>query len=150
MGIINGNGNKTTLNLGSGMRMGMNHWEWEGMGSKKTFQPISTLNLCCVQTIAEWETVYLIASVIHFLGVTFYAIFASGEKQSWAEPPDDEDDQGDVAALDNKAPPVNKASTYGTTAEDAGGGAAGLYQTSLELVQRPANQTSVTCSNGAA
>lgn len=102
-----------------------------------------------MQTIAEWETVYLIASVIHFLGVTFYAIFASGEKQSWAEPPDDEDDQGDVAALDNKAPPASKASTYGTTEEDAGGGAA-LYQTSLELVQRPANQTAVTCSNGTA
>jgi len=35
----------------------------------------------------EWETVYLIASFIHFGGVIFYAIFASGEKQPWAEPP---------------------------------------------------------------
>jgi len=63
-----------------------------------------------VQTIAEWETVYLIASVIHFLGVTFYAIFASGEMQPWAEPSDD-DDQEDTAAVDSKAaaPPVNQA-----------------------------------------
>ena len=39
------------------------------------------------QTTKEWETVFLIASLIHFAGVTFYGIFASGEKQSWADPP---------------------------------------------------------------
>jgi len=44
-----------------------------------------------VQTVEEWETVYLIASLIHFAGVTFYGIFASGEKQPWADPPDDDD-----------------------------------------------------------
>ncbi len=27
----------------------------------------------------EWQTVFLIASSIHFFGVIFYAIFASGE-----------------------------------------------------------------------
>jgi len=101
-----------------------------------------------VQTIAEWETVYLIASVIHFLGVTFYAIFASGEKQPWAEPTDDEDD-GDQpqAAADSKVPlpaPPNNASTYGTTAGDGG---APLYPSNLEMVQRP-DQASVMYSNG--
>ena len=106
-------------------------------------------NLFDVQTIAEWETVYLIASVIHFLGVTFYVIFASGEKQSWAEPTDDDDDEEEAAAVENKLPPVNKASTYGTTAEDGGVGA-GLYQTSLEMVQRPVDQTAVMYSNGSA
>ena len=45
---------------------------------------------CLLQTIAEWETVFLIAGVIHFLGVIFYAIFASGEKQPWADPPLDD------------------------------------------------------------
>jgi hypothetical protein len=30
--------------------------------------------------------VFLIASIIHFFGVIFYAIFASGEKQPWADP----------------------------------------------------------------
>ena len=33
---------------------------------------------------AEWGRVFLIASSIHFMGVIFYAIFASGELQDWA------------------------------------------------------------------
>ena len=33
----------------------------------------------------EWSHVFLIASSIHFMGVIFYAIFASGELQPWAE-----------------------------------------------------------------
>ena len=32
----------------------------------------------------EWGHVFLIASSIHFIGVIFYAIFASGELQDWA------------------------------------------------------------------
>lgn len=40
-----------------------------------------------VQTAAEWEGVFIIAGMIHFFGVIFYAIFASGELQDWAEPP---------------------------------------------------------------
>ena len=32
----------------------------------------------------EWHHVFLIASCIHFIGVIFYAIFASGELQAWA------------------------------------------------------------------
>ena len=39
-----------------------------------------------LQTADEWQTVFIIASVIHFLGITFYGIFASGEQQHWAEP----------------------------------------------------------------
>ena len=35
----------------------------------------------------EWSHVFLIASSIHFFGVIFYAIFASGELQPWAEEP---------------------------------------------------------------
>jgi ACS family sodium-dependent inorganic phosphate cotransporter-like MFS transporter 6/7/8 len=27
------------------------------------------------------------AATVHFIGVTFYAVFASGELQPWAEPP---------------------------------------------------------------
>ena len=34
---------------------------------------------------------FLLASAIHFLGVIFYAIFASGEKQAWADPPKEDD-----------------------------------------------------------
>lgn len=44
-----------------------------------------------LQAAGQWQTVFLIASLIHFAGVIFYAIFASGEKQPWAEPPTSED-----------------------------------------------------------
>ncbi|XP_050696725.1 vesicular glutamate transporter 1-like [Eriocheir sinensis] len=43
------------------------------------------------ETAAEWQVVFLIASIIHFLGITFYGIFASGELQPWAEPIEEED-----------------------------------------------------------
>lgn len=33
--------------------------------------------------------VFILASAIHFFGVAFYAIFASGEKQHWAEAAED-------------------------------------------------------------
>ena len=39
----------------------------------------------------EWSHVFLIASIIHFIGVIFYGIFASGEKQQWADPKEEED-----------------------------------------------------------
>uniref|UniRef100_A0A0M3J5N6 Probable vesicular glutamate transporter eat-4 (inferred by orthology to a C. elegans protein) n=2 Tax=Anisakis simplex TaxID=6269 RepID=A0A0M3J5N6_ANISI len=38
-----------------------------------------------------WEKVFLLSSLIHFTGVTFYAVFASGELQDWAEPKDEEE-----------------------------------------------------------
>lgn len=41
------------------------------------------------QTADDWERVFVIASCVHFAGVAFYALFASGEKQSWADPPDE-------------------------------------------------------------
>lgn len=36
------------------------------------------------QNIGSWQNIFLIAGSIHFLGVLFYAVFASGEKLSWA------------------------------------------------------------------
>jgi hypothetical protein len=41
---------------------------------------------CFFKKREEWAHVFLIASLIHFGGVIFYGIFASGEKQPWAEP----------------------------------------------------------------
>ncbi|KAI3364983.1 hypothetical protein L3Q82_001148 [Scortum barcoo] len=38
------------------------------------------------KTREEWQGVFLIASLVHYGGVIFYGIFASGEKQAWAEP----------------------------------------------------------------
>ncbi|CAJ0581211.1 unnamed protein product, partial [Mesorhabditis spiculigera] len=37
-----------------------------------------------------WTKVFLLASLIHFTGITFYAVFASGELQDWAEPKEEE------------------------------------------------------------
>ena len=34
---------------------------------------------------------FLIASIIHFAGVTFYGFYASGEKQPWADPKEEND-----------------------------------------------------------
>jgi len=34
----------------------------------------------------EWQEVFIIAGLIHFAGVIFYALFASGELEPWAEP----------------------------------------------------------------
>jgi ACS family sodium-dependent inorganic phosphate cotransporter-like MFS transporter 6/7/8 len=53
--------------------------------------PIVTEMLTKNRTVKEWERVFLIASLVHFSGVIFYAIFASGEKQPWADPEPDED-----------------------------------------------------------
>ncbi|XP_076030513.1 vesicular glutamate transporter [Oratosquilla oratoria] len=56
--------------------------------------PIVVGKLTPHKSAREWQTVYVVASSIHFVGVVFYAIFASGELQPWAEPPrEEEDDQ---------------------------------------------------------
>eukprot|EP00057_Strongylocentrotus_purpuratus_P014753 XP_011669227.1 PREDICTED: vesicular glutamate transporter 1 [Strongylocentrotus purpuratus] len=47
--------------------------------------PEVTGNLTKNHTADEWEKVYLVAAIVHFTGVLFYGIFASGEKQPWAE-----------------------------------------------------------------
>ena len=48
--------------------------------------PSPSLAYSCGQTAAEWESVFILAGMIHFCGVIFYAFFASGELQPWAEP----------------------------------------------------------------
>jgi ACS family sodium-dependent inorganic phosphate cotransporter-like MFS transporter 6/7/8 len=108
------------------------------------------LDCCLMQTVQEWETVYLIASLIHFGGVTFYAIFASGEKQPWADPPDDSPDGSKPAPPfppppPGYGPPANttappgaaykppELSSYGATTAAV----SDLYQTKVEMVQIP-------------
>lgn len=39
-----------------------------------------------IQTPESWSLVFRIAAGVHLFGITFYAIFASGELQYWAEP----------------------------------------------------------------
>ncbi|XP_074077169.1 vesicular glutamate transporter 3 [Macrotis lagotis] len=38
------------------------------------------------KTREEWQNVFLIAALVHYSGVVFYGVFASGEKQEWADP----------------------------------------------------------------
>lgn len=123
-----------------------------------------------MQTVEEWETVFLIASLIHFAGVTFYGIFASGEKQPWADPPD-EDDVGTPPAAKSPPPPLPppqpqqpphqlqqqaasaaaagpasrpaEMSSYGATT-----GLGELYQTKMEMVQIPTVPLEDICQNG--
>ena len=81
-------------------------------------------------TETEWQHVFLIASCIHFIGVIFYGIFASGEVQDWAKaPPGTEEVEMDApgekpangyAANINvdtslyEEPPPYEAANYGT------------------------------------
>ncbi|ODN04161.1 Vesicular glutamate transporter 2.1 [Orchesella cincta] len=51
--------------------------------------PIVVEKITIHETKEEWEMVFIMAALIHFSGVAFYACFASGELQSWAEPPPD-------------------------------------------------------------
>lgn len=54
---------------------------------------------CELQTRQSWSEVFILAAVIHYIGVVFYAIFASGELQSWAEPKVEEDQQMDEVSV---------------------------------------------------
>ncbi|CAD5113934.1 DgyrCDS3096 [Dimorphilus gyrociliatus] len=51
--------------------------------------PIVTNAITKSKTVKGWEHVFLTAALIHFAGITFYGIFASGDKQHWADPPPD-------------------------------------------------------------
>ena len=82
------------------------------------------------QTRDEWETVFLIASLVHFIGVIFYGIFASGEKQSWADPPPEEIERR-KSQYSLGAPVVcaSKMASYGATTDN------NMFQTKEEFVQ---------------
>lgn len=73
--------------------------------------PVVVENLTPVGTREEWSHVFLIASIVHFCGVIFYGIFASGEKQPWADPKVDDVDMG---AFEQKGED-EKYKTYGAT-----------------------------------
>ncbi|CAF3674092.1 unnamed protein product [Rotaria sp. Silwood1] len=72
----------------------------------------------------EWAHVFLIASLIHFGGVIFYGLFASGEKQPWAEPPPINDKIINQTYKQDDEQTVS----YGSTVTDGSGGGGGGYQ----------------------
>ncbi|KAJ8381273.1 hypothetical protein SKAU_G00020510 [Synaphobranchus kaupii] len=81
------------------------------------------------KTRLEWQNVFLIASMVHYTGVIFYAIFASGEKQDWADPESTNDDKCGLVDQDELAEETEltsdpalapgKKMSYGATAENA-------------------------------
>lgn len=71
---------------------------------------------------------FVIASMVHYTGVIFYAIFASGEEQEWAEPGNlsedkrgilDEDELAEESELNSESGMVVKKS-YGTAESSSG------------------------------
>lgn len=92
------------------------------------------------QTREEWQYVFLIASLVHYGGVVFYGIFASGEKQPWADPEQTSEEKCGFIDEDELAEETGditqsygalggQAKTYGTTTEVNGGWAAGWEKT---------------------
>ncbi|NXS76549.1 VGLU3 protein, partial [Pandion haliaetus] len=77
------------------------------------------------KTREEWQNVFLIAALVHYSGVIFYAIFASGEKQEWADPENlneekcgiiDQDELAEETEMNNETF-VSSKKMYGATSE---------------------------------
>nr|XP_021543226.1 vesicular glutamate transporter 3 isoform X2 [Neomonachus schauinslandi] len=80
------------------------------------------------KTREEWQNVFLIAALVHYSGVIFYGVFASGEKQEWADPENlseekcgiiDQDELAEETELNHEsfASPQKKMS-YGATSQN--------------------------------
>ncbi|NXG52542.1 VGLU3 protein, partial [Psilopogon haemacephalus] len=78
------------------------------------------------KTREEWQNVFLIAALVHYSGVIFYAIFASGEKQEWADPENlseekcgiiDQDELAEETEMDSETF-VSPKRTYGATSQN--------------------------------
>ncbi|XP_070264042.1 vesicular glutamate transporter 3 isoform X2 [Myotis yumanensis] len=80
------------------------------------------------KTREEWQNVFLIAALVHYSGVIFYGVFASGEKQEWADPENlseekcgiiDQDELAEEIELNHEslASPRKKMS-YGATTQN--------------------------------
>uniref|UniRef100_A0AAQ5XIW3 Major facilitator superfamily (MFS) profile domain-containing protein n=1 Tax=Amphiprion ocellaris TaxID=80972 RepID=A0AAQ5XIW3_AMPOC len=80
------------------------------------------------KTRLEWQNVFVIAAMVHYSGVIFYALFASGEQQDWANPEStsedkcgiiDEDELAEESELNSESMIAPKKS-YGTTDNSSG------------------------------
>uniref|UniRef100_A0A3B4G4Q5 Solute carrier family 17 member 8 n=1 Tax=Pundamilia nyererei TaxID=303518 RepID=A0A3B4G4Q5_9CICH len=80
------------------------------------------------KTRLEWQNVFIIAAMVHYSGVIFYAIFASGEQQEWANPESTSEDKCGIIDEDELAEEseltcenmVAPKKTYGTTDNSSG------------------------------
>ncbi|KAG7333318.1 hypothetical protein KOW79_003453 [Hemibagrus wyckioides] len=83
------------------------------------------------KTRREWQNVFVIASMVHYCGVIFYAIFASGEKQDWADPESTSEEKCGIIEEDELAQETepssdsslstSKMKSYGATTENSAG-----------------------------
>ncbi|GCC25438.1 hypothetical protein chiPu_0003848 [Chiloscyllium punctatum] len=68
------------------------------------------------KTQSEWQYVFLIAALVHYAGVIFYGLFASGEKQPWADPEQTSDEKCGFINEDELAEETEDITqNYGTT-----------------------------------
>ncbi|KJH40352.1 transporter, major facilitator family protein [Dictyocaulus viviparus] len=86
-----------------------------------------------------WVKVFLLASLIHFTGVTFYAIYASGELQDWAEPKPEEE-AWSATALNH----INSNAGYGTAKNEES-----TNMTALPIAVQPNKRSSQSTTNSA-
>ncbi|KAK9397456.1 vesicular glutamate transporter 1 [Crotalus adamanteus] len=100
------------------------------------------------KTREEWQYVFLIASLVHYGGVIFYGIFASGEKQPWAEPEELTEEKCGFINEDELADEEDEAarmgagaggSSYGATKSTsfANGGWTADWDKKEEYIQEP-------------
>lgn len=63
------------------------------------------------QSAANWKKVFYITSGVYLVGALAYGIFASGEKQPWAEPKENgvDDEKTKDEGLDNRALQLDKS-----------------------------------------
>ncbi|XP_028023009.1 vesicular glutamate transporter 3 isoform X2 [Balaenoptera acutorostrata] len=76
----------------------------------------------------EWQNVFLIAALVHYSGVIFYGVFASGEKQEWADPENLSEEQCGIIDRDELAEETElnhesftssrKMTSYGATTQN--------------------------------
>ncbi|KAK5881044.1 hypothetical protein CesoFtcFv8_021894 [Champsocephalus esox] len=98
------------------------------------------------KTREEWQGVFLIASLVHYAGVIFYGLFASGEKQYWAEPEEQSNEKCGILDEDELANETEElyrtsggggygATTQGADPNGGGGGWVSDWDKTEEYVQ---------------
>ncbi|KAI5626222.1 vesicular glutamate transporter 2.1 isoform 1, partial [Silurus asotus] len=102
------------------------------------------------KTREEWQYVFLIASMVHYGGVIFYGLFASGEKQPWADPEQTSEEKCGIIDEDELAEETGDitqnygalgapAKSYGATSQMNGGWPDG-WEKREEYVQEGAEE----------
>ncbi|MFT7798099.1 vesicular glutamate transporter 1-like isoform X2 [Arapaima gigas] len=99
------------------------------------------------KTREEWQYVFLIAAIVHYGGVIFYGIFASGEKQPWADAEDTSEEKCGILDEDELADATEEmhrsaaGGQYGAMSQPpVGGGGGGWvadWDQTEEYVQPP-------------